>query len=295
MMRTRLGWSGSVLALAAVLALGLAGCGGAKQPSGTGVSGASAGAGAGGGSGGGNALRAVAWKLADVLPGNTDAVFLFFNDDGNLNLQTLDLLVNGQSVGQGGQFQVGGMQLSKGVLLQIQPSPPAGATIEVTAQNNSGATLRSNTITVQAGPFAQGNTPAGGFRTLQPQYGATGQGTSPRLSFAHSSGQAASYQVVCFQIDPQQGAIQDIPVAVEVPAGTFSVIPGQGTPGIVFANDPLPLPGDFVWHAVVLDSSGWGVGTTIDVAGWNQLPPNLPNPTQAQLQVINTWPYFTSN
>ncbi|RME73726.1 MAG: hypothetical protein D6776_06505 [Planctomycetota bacterium] len=290
---------GCVLALG----VGLLGCNGATPSGLNAASGAATGGGGtGSGSGGasGSAVRIVAWKLDDVLPIQQDQVWLFMNDTGSLNLQTVDLLVSGQSVSQGGNYQVQGMQLSKGLLFTISPSPNPGDTLQITVDDNNGNTLQSNTITVQAGPFAQANLPTtagGGFNVTAPQYGASGVGSNADIVFDHAGGQAPSYQVVVFQIDPNQGSISGIPVAAEVPSGTWVFTCGQSNGGTEFANDPLPNPGDFITHVVALDASGWGIGTTVDVQGYNSLPPGLnsSNITQQQLAILNTWPYFTSN
>ncbi len=296
---------GTVIRFASVLvmlAVGLFGCNGAT-PSGLNAQGAggSSGGSTGGGSKGGGQVRIVAWKLDDVLPIQQSVVWMFLADPGNLDLNTLDVQVAGQSVSQGGNYQVNGMQLNKGLMLQIDPAPPAGETIEVSVDDTSGNKLRSNVITVQAGPFAGANlppsaSPNGTFQISDPKYGDTGTGAATFISFQHAN-PVASYQVVVMQIDPNQGSIQDIPVAVEMPAPGALTCGTTPSGGIEMANTQLPVPGDFIVHVVALDASGWGIGTSVDVAGYNNLPPGLnsSNITQQQLQVINTWPYFTSN
>jgi hypothetical protein len=290
------------LAFACALALGFSGSGcdgGSPSGLGSGAGGSTGGGGSGSG-GSSSGVRIVAWKFDEVLPIQGTSAWMFMNDTGNLDLNTLDVLIAGQSVAQSSTFQVGGMQLNKGLMLEVDPSPSPGETIQVTVDDTSGNTLQSNTITVQAGPFAQTNLPptaGGGFQVTAPQYGDSGQGPNADIVFDHSGGSAPSYQVIVIQLDPNQGTITDIPVAAEIPAGTWIFTCGQNNGGTEMANAALANPGDFLVHVVALDASGWGVGTTVDVAGYNSLPPNLSssNITQQQLSILNTWPYFTSN
>ena len=308
-----LNWALATLACVAFVA---AGCGGgAKVPSGTVVSGStSPGASAGGGSAGGavsaSGLRIVAWDPAQALPIGTagQSLWMFMNDTGNLDTQTLDILVNGQSVAQGAAtLNMQAMQLNKGFLFQLDPVPASGDTLQVTVNDTAGTAVLSNVMTVSPGAYAAGNTPVGTtnqFAVLAPAYGDSAKGTTPTITFKVAA-QATSYQVVILQVDPATGNLSDIPVAAEIAStaavsGLIQFVVGtaaNGTnPTIEAANGALANPGDFLVHVVALDATGWGVGTTADVDGYNALPNPLPNPpTQGQIQVISSWPYFTSN
>jgi len=241
-------------------------------------------------------LSAIAWSRAQVMPGSYDTLWVFVTDNGNLNTTTMDVLVNGTAKGlpTSGPTPFGIGQ-GTGQLLQVSPVPSAGSSVQVTVQDLQNNTVLSNTITVgAAGSFIAGNLPPT-FATVTPARGATAQGTNPDLVFAKAT-TATAYQVVVFQIGTNgQGnpVISDIPCAVVVtPSGsgnqTYQV--GSGTPATSFANLALPASGTFFWHAVALDGNGYGVGTTIDVAGFNAAGTGTPSQS-----VLATWPYFTSN
>ncbi len=280
--------------------LGAAGCDGGT-PSGTkstgcatsgGGSASRGGSGSGGGTTGPGSIRIVAWNADDVLPtgGGANEVWLFVEDQGQLFGGTLNIEVNGQRLGAaaGQPIQLGS---GTGLLFFLTPAPSAGATIQAVVVDQQGNVVNSsNTINVKAGPFAQGNTPAGGFKTVSPADGDTGVFTGPDLIFT-AAAQAASYQAIVFELglnQQNQVVITDLPVAVEVaPAGsqmTFTVTSSSAL--TEFANSALANQGAFVWHVVALDATGWGIGTTIDVAGFNASGGSPPPAVSA------TWPLF---
>jgi hypothetical protein len=87
------------------------------------------------------------------------------------------------------------------------------------------------------------------------------------------------------------GQIDDFPVIVELAKSqlTYSLSASAQT---TFANGGLPKKtngGAYVWNVVSLDSTGWGNGTTIDVAGFNQAASTSTAPSKA---VSDTWPEF---
>jgi hypothetical protein len=297
--------------LAAAAALAASGCGkGTSQPSGftspaanfngaattggattggTTTGGTTTGGTTTGGSTG--SFRAIAWDGSQILPGNSPGFWIFF-ETGSLNVNTLDLVVNGTAMGTGPVSKlVSPIANGTGSVIILAPPPAPGATIQVKANNSQGSPQLSNTIISKTTPIPSGNTPTGGFQAQSPAAGATAVGTGPSFTFT-AAAQASSYNLVCFEIgpsptNPQQSVITDIPVSVEVAApGSFTV---GNPPAHSYANVFLNQPGVFVWHVVALDQDGWGVGTTIDVPGFNAAGQNAP-----PAPVAATWPDFQS-
>lgn len=214
------------------------------------------------------------------MPGQGTGVWLFADLTG-ANTQTLDILVNGQSVASTAQAtQVG----QAGLLALIDPAPAAGSTIQVQAQDQQGNQIPFNAITVGSGPYSSANIPPS-FVANSPPDGATGVGTSPTFDYSAAGSASGGYNIICFELAQTSSGgvgIADIPVAVVVSPGTTSFTVGSAATA-VFNNSSLNPQGQaFAWHVVALDSTGWGIGTTIDVAGFN-----------AQNQAAYaSWPWF---
>jgi hypothetical protein len=322
----------SLAALAAAAALGAPGCGHGGSPSGASSpaanfgalahsaaarhqagAGASAGNGAGGASSSGQtpsgggatsgaggagapAIRLVGWTEADVMPGGGQDMWLFFTDNG-LDPNSIDLLVNGNGMGNTAFQNLGPSSIGNGTgqWVILSPMPPPNATLQITATDANGNAVSSNILATKTGPFAAQNVPSF-FVTTSPQDGATQTGTTPMLDWLAAQA-VTTYNVVVLEltIDPttQQEVISDAPVCVEVaPAGggaqTFTV---GGTAVVTYSNTALANPGHYAWHVVALDQDGWGVGTTIDVAGFNAVGAS----NQPTKQVSDTWPEFDTN
>jgi hypothetical protein len=170
---------------------------------------------------------------------------------------------------------------SGGIYLEFSPAATiTGTTVQMQAHTTSGQPINSQTMTVtNIFYWPQGTVPPA-FQTVTPLDGWIAPQT-PTFTFSNAA-PASSFQLVCFHlITTSTGQVQakDAPVCVELSIGAGGQTSfADGTHvGVLteIANDPLPPLSSFVtnehyaWHVVAVDPSGWGIGTTVDVPGYN--------------------------
>jgi hypothetical protein len=212
-------------------------------------------------------LRVTGWDAAKVLPIQTQpgqATTWFFVESGAFTVTNLELLENGAPVVAQAQ-QIG----SAGHLFIVQ-TPAQGVNVTVRGQA-SGVQITSNVCTVQTGAFAAGNTGGGGFMAFSP----TMQSTAPQATpFSWgTAGTVTTYLLCALMLDQSTGQV-GVALAVELPAGASSYTAGSGVSLTAKYVDGLlppltsPTTQTYAWHVVPLDATGWGVGTTVDIANY---------------------------
>ena len=267
-----IGASASAAVAVMLLACCPSGCSGSSRPAG----GASATGAPGGGVGPGGvqSMRLVGFEVDRVFPATTGFTWLFVTSGGAVS-GTSQVFIDGAPIASSlfSQTLTIGAGAQSGVFFSIV-TPAIGSLIGVRALDALGSPIFSNALTVKGAPFPAANTPPV-FETLVPASGEVN--VADRPTFIWTQPEAATELLLCiappgamsFTVSPA------IPLAVELTIqaqgnqefqATQTVAAGAGS---VFSNEPLLPFAPYVWSVVAIDPDGWGVGTTIDVAGFS--------------------------
>lgn len=289
-------------ACAAVLvavALAGAGCkGNSSTPSGLQVGGTTTGGSTTGGgttgggtTGGTPTFRAIAWEADRVLPGDAPTIgdpvpneAWIFCSAGGTDITINNVLVNGAPVTptQQQRLRAGGPAGTGRAFFLAIPMPSNGQQITVDATvASSGAPLLSNPVTVVTGGAFSGTQAPQTFISINPPQNANIQAVFAPVNFQwQQAGTAVTYHLNVMRLDSNNLTFS-FPFCLEVSAsggapGQQQSFPQQTGGAITeFARQSLPTIPNFSFddryaiNWIALDATGWGIGSTIDVPGYN--------------------------